>query len=79
MWAAAQEQGLSERTLERAKAEAGIRSVRARADGKLGSHWLLPGQAAPASVPPQDVPPDLEEWLAPLREQFPPGTPPDDL
>jgi hypothetical protein len=33
----------------------------------------------PPSVPAQDVPPDLEEWLAPLREQFPPCTPLDDL
>jgi hypothetical protein len=79
IWAAAQEQGLTERTLQRAKAEEGIRSLRAWADGKLASYWLLPGQAPPASVPAQDVPPDLEEWLAPLREQFPPPTPLDDL
>jgi hypothetical protein len=38
-----------------------------------------PGQQLPDTVPPEDAPPDLEEWLAPLRERFPPPTPLDDM
>jgi hypothetical protein len=79
LWALAQEQRLARRTLRRAKLELGIRSVRVWADGKRLSYWLLPGQQLPASVPADAVPPDLEEWLAPLREEFPPSTPLDDL
>ncbi len=33
----------------------------------------------PDSVPAEDVPPDLEAWLEPLRREFPPSTPLDDL
>jgi hypothetical protein len=79
IWALAQEQRLSKRTLRRAKLELTIRSVRVWVEGKCLSYWLLPGQQLPASVPPEAVPPDLEEFLAPLREKFPPPTPLDDL
>ena len=79
IWTLAQEQGLADRTIQRAKQELGVRSVRVRLDEKQLSYWLLPGQQMPASVPPEVVPPDLEEWLAPLREKYPPATPLDDL
>jgi hypothetical protein len=80
IWELAQGQGLSERTLQRARQELGARPVRVWVEGKLLSYWLLPGQQLPSSaLPPEAAPPDLEPWLAPLREQFPPLTPLDDL
>jgi hypothetical protein len=79
IWASAQQAGVAERTLQRAKQALGVRSVRVWADGQRLSYWLLPGQQLPERVPPQAVPPDLEAWLAPLRERFPPSTPLDDL
>jgi hypothetical protein len=79
VWAAAQDQDLSERTIERAKRELAIRSVRLCVAGKPLSYWLLPGQTLPDTVPPDDAPADLEPWLAPLRERFPPSTPLDEL
>ena len=42
-------------------------------------YWLLPHQRVPKGLPAESAEPDLEEWLAPLREQFPPSTPLDDL
>jgi hypothetical protein len=74
VWTAAQQQGLAERTLNRAKTELEIRSVRITVDGVPASLWLLPGQAAP-----EDAPPDLEAWLGPMRQRFPVPTPLDDL
>jgi hypothetical protein len=79
VWAAAQEQGLHERTLYRAKREGDIRSVWVSLNGTPVSYWLLDGQKLPDTVPPEAVPPDLEDWLGPLRERFPPTTPLDDL
>jgi len=79
VWAAAQEHNLTQRTLQRAKQELGIRSVRVYLGRGPLSYWLLPGQELPDSIPPEAVPPDLEPWLAPLREQYPPSTPLDDL
>jgi hypothetical protein len=69
IWAAAEEQGLSERTLWRAKEDLEIRSKQVETDGRRFSYWLLPGQELPATIAPEDVVPDLEEWLAPLREK----------
>ncbi len=79
IWAAARERDLSDRTIERAKMELSIRSVRVYAEHQRCSYWLLPGQELPATVPAEDDPPDLEQWLAPLREKYPPSTPLDDL
>jgi hypothetical protein len=79
LWPLAQAQGLTERTLQRAKQQLEIRTVRVRVDGKHICYWLLPGQDLPDSVPPDAVPPDLEPWLAPLREKYPRPTPLDDL
>ncbi len=79
LWTAAQEEGLSDRTIQRAKIEMEIRSVWVSLDKTPVSYWLLPGQELPATVPPEAAPPDLEPWLRPLRERFPPTTPLDDL
>jgi hypothetical protein len=74
VWEAAQRQGLADRTLTRAKRELAVRSVRVSAGVGVRTYWLLPGQQMEAP----DAPPDLEQWLAPLRERFPPSTPLDD-
>jgi hypothetical protein len=79
IWDSAREQGLSERTLNRAKSELDIRSLRVCEDGKPLSYWLLPDQQLPEAVAEDEAATDLEPWLAPLRAQFPPSTPLDDL
>jgi len=79
VWEAARRHRHSERTLYRARLELKIRVERVQLGATRLDYWLLPGQKLPTSVPPEAVPPDLEEWLAPLREQFPPLTPLDDL
>jgi hypothetical protein len=79
LWPLAQKEHLSARTLHRAKKDLNIRSVRLWANGQRLSYWLLPHQSLPPDVPADAIPPDLEPWLAPLREQFPPSTPIDDL
>jgi len=79
VWAAVQEQDLAERTIRRAKDDLEIRSKRIYADGKPLSYWLLPGQTLPDTVIRDQLPSDLEPWLAPLREKFPPSSPLDDL
>jgi hypothetical protein len=79
LWTAAQELGLPERTLYRAKAELSIRCIRVKVEGTMRCYWLLRGQQLPDTIPPDAAPPDLEPWLAPLRERFPPSTPLDDM
>jgi hypothetical protein len=79
IWAAAQQEGIAERTLNRAKKELDITSKRVRVNGRTVSYWLLPGQELPADIPPEAVEPDLEPWMAPLREMFPAPTPLDDV
>jgi hypothetical protein len=79
VWEAARGQNLAERTLHRAKRQLHVRSLRRLVEGVPRSYWLLPGQRLPDILPPDDAPADLEPWLAPLRERFPPSTPLDDL
>jgi hypothetical protein len=79
IWTAAGEDDLTSRTIKRAKADLGIRSVRVWAGGSRLSYWLLPDQELPASVPSESIIPDLEPWLGPLRRQFPPATPLDEV
>jgi hypothetical protein len=79
VWEAARQRHLAERTLNRAKRELKVRSLRVPVEGVPRSYWLLPGQKFPDSLPSHDAPADLESWLAPLRERFPPATPLDDL
>jgi len=77
IWTAVRRRQLGKGTIERAKTERKIRSAFVSVDGRPVSYWLLPDQNLPESVRPQV--PDLEEWLAPLREKYPPSTPLDDL
>jgi hypothetical protein len=79
VWEAVEESGLSKRTIERAKKDKEIRSSRVWLGGKQVSYWLLKGQELPETVPEEAKPADLEPWLAPLRREFPPPTPLDDL
>jgi len=78
LWAEGQKQGLSARTIERAKQDLSIRRERVWREGRQDNWWLLPGQRLPACVAPVDPELDLEPWLAPLREKYPPATPLDD-
>jgi hypothetical protein len=78
VWAAAETEGLTERTLRRARKELDIRSRRVSVNGAAVSYWLLPGQQLPETIPADSIVPDLEPWLAPLREQFPASTPLDE-
>jgi hypothetical protein len=75
IWDGIKKEELAPRTIDRAKRELDIRSIHVSQDGKRLVYWLLPGQ----QLPPELNYPDLEPWLAPLREQFPPATPLDDL
>lgn len=79
VWEAARRQQLAERTLNRAKRELKVRSLRVSVEGIPRSYWLLPGQKMPDGISPRDASADLEPWLAPLRERFPPATPLEDL
>jgi hypothetical protein len=78
IWSAAQERDLTERTLRRVKRRLRIGVARVWAGGRRLSYWLLPGQKLPAGLSAEDPLSDLEPWLAPLREQFPPPTPLDE-
>jgi hypothetical protein len=78
IWTLGQKQGLSERTLKRAKKELSIRSLRGLHQGAQHNYWLLPGQELPAGVAIPEGPEALEPWLKPLREAFPSATPLDD-
>jgi len=79
VWEAAQEQGLSKRTLERAKADLEIRSGRLGNGGQHVTYWLLRNQEMPGPDAEEGDPYNLEPWLAPLREQFPNPGPLDEL
>jgi hypothetical protein len=78
IWSAACPQGLHERTLRRARRDLQARTTRVCVAGKHLTYWLLPGQELHAAVAPELPPDDLEHWLKPLREQFPPATPLED-
>jgi hypothetical protein len=75
---AAEEQGLSKRTLQRVRPRMKIDRKKVWANNRLLTYWLLEGQKLPADIdPPNPDIPSLEPWLAPLREKFP-GDPLDD-
>jgi hypothetical protein len=79
LWQAAQQSGLSERTLYRARKELRLVIQRVARDHQILNYWLLPGQQIPKEERASPDIPDLEEWLAPLRQQFPPATPLDEF
>jgi hypothetical protein len=79
IWKLAHEHRVSKRTLERVKEKLNIRSLRVWADGQRLSYWLLPGQKLPNTIPPDAALPDLEPWLAQLREHYADATPIDNL
>lgn len=70
IWAEGEKQGLSARTLQRARRDLSIASRRLVGDGKCECYWLLPGQELPGQGSG-----DLEPWLGPLREKYPSATP----
>jgi len=79
VWEEAEAQDICERTLRRARGDLEIRSHRIWVNGKIVSYWLLPDQKIPTGLSPAADANDLEPWLGPLRKQFPPATPLDDL
>jgi RecA-family ATPase len=80
IWAAAGEEHLRKATLQRAKKLLKISSHKVYIDRRQCNYWLLPHQELPAgAVPVVAEDNSLEHWLAPLREQFPPATPLDDV
>jgi hypothetical protein len=73
VWAAAQEQHLSARTLDRARNELDIRSLRVWQEGVQVHYWLLPGQHLPGDDP------EFDAELEALRQEYPPPSPLDDM
>src|SRR5262249_12308455 len=75
IWLAALPLGLSKRTLFRARRELAVRVETIWEGIQKRNYWLLPHQQLPKGDPAAAGSADLEPWLAPLREQFPPLTP----
>ena len=75
LWKQAQAQGISDRTLHRAKEKMPVRVRRVWEGGQFLSYWSLvkPGDEAPAE------PGDVDPWLQRLRKIVGPATPLDDL
>jgi hypothetical protein len=78
IWELGQKQGLSERTLRRAKKELSIRSLKGLNGPALQTYWLLPGQQLPLEAVPATGAAVLEPWLEPRRRAFPEATPLDE-
>jgi hypothetical protein len=78
LWSAARSQRLNERTLFRARNELEVTSEEHVSKGRRSTYWLLPGQKLRDVLPADPEVPDLEQWLAPLRERFPSPTPLDE-
>lgn len=78
LWTEGQKQGLSARTLQRAKDDLSIRRERVIREGRQENWWLLAGQVVPRATSAVDADTDLEPWLGPLRERYPPATPLDE-
>jgi hypothetical protein len=78
VWAAAQEQGLAEHTLRRAKGYREIKSARLWADGERLSYWLLPGQKPPTPDPPDADIAAVDTFFDDLSKRYPSASPLDD-
>jgi hypothetical protein len=74
IWEAARKRGLTVRTLFRARKEMEVQVQLVQDRTTRLNYWLLPGQ----NLSVEDAN-SLEEFLAPLREKYPPSTPLDDL
>jgi hypothetical protein len=70
---------LSKRTLQRARRDLRIRTVLVHENGRRSSYWLLLGQKLPGHLAEQDLAEDIEKYMGPLRERFPPPTPLDEI
>ena len=75
VWQAAQQAGLSERTLRRARRGLGIRRQYVSQNGRPVSYWALPHQEFPGS---RSGSPEFDRLIAELEKQYPPPTPLDD-
>lgn len=78
IWKAAAKGRHAQRTLYRARLSLKIRAEEVTLDGRRLTYWLLENQKLPDTIPEESRPPDLEPWLAPLRQRYPPKTPLDD-
>jgi hypothetical protein len=78
VWDISAKHRLSSGTLRRAKKCLEIRTELVEREGIFRNYWLLPFQHL-SPTPKRDDPNDLEHWLGPLRERYPPSTPLDDL
>jgi hypothetical protein len=75
LWDAARKDGLSARTIQRAKEGLDIRCRRVYTDGQPVSYWLLPGQELATGNAADD---EVARMLADLEKRFPAPTPLDD-
>ena len=71
VWDAAQAHGLKRRTLQFARQDLGIRSLRVWNGEKQVNWWLMPGQRLPDSIPPEHRPDDIDDLFVHLREKYP--------
>jgi hypothetical protein len=69
------ERGLAERTVNRAKKDLAIQSLRVCLQGQRSSYWLLPGQKLPDSVPTSAIECDPQELLDRLPDPSPEAPP----
>lgn len=77
LWEAAKAQGLSERTLFRARGKLDIRITRKYEGPRPVNYWSLPEHSFPVRATSSDTP-ILDAMLADLQKQFPTPTPLDD-
>jgi RecA-family ATPase len=75
VWAAAQAQGITRRTLQRAKQQLEVRSVRFWAEGQRVSFWLLKGQSLPPGFAPDAGVAEVDAYFHELQERYPPPSP----
>jgi hypothetical protein len=75
VWEAAQQAGLSDRTVRRARRGLGICRQYVFQDGRPVSYWALPGQEVPGS---RTGSPELDHWVAELEKEYAPPTPLDE-
>jgi hypothetical protein len=71
VWAAAQRESLSDRTLRRARKRLGIRTELIMQDGVRRAYWLLPHQDPPADDPVGRMSPELTHFFAEMEQKYP--------